>query len=182
MSKYRKQFLGIFKPMWAGRLPEWQPGLFSPSFWTKPDATFSWMNYAPGSATRFHAFLEFSDKVAGMFTCDIFITGATNKLESKGIHRMPEDIPTQKPGAYRIGGFISKQDVWWHLRDEVGESNRYWEKHGRKPLSCLRRKKHDWYAASYDVPQEQIVQQAAEDFTNTFLTYVSPKLFVAQAA
>jgi len=182
MSKYRMPFLGILKPMWAERLPEWETGLFSPSFWTKTDAVFSWTGFAPGSTTRFHAFVEFSDKVAGMFTCDIFITDATNKLDSKGIHRIPGDMISQKPGAYRIGWFISEKDVWWHLRDEVGESKRLWEKHGLKPLSGLRRKRHDWYALSYDVPQKQIMQQAAEDFTNKFLTYVPPKLFAVPAA
>jgi hypothetical protein len=182
MANYRKQFLGILKPIWAERLPEWQPGLFSPSFWTKTDATFSWTRFSSNSTTRFHAFVEFSSKVAGMFTCDIFITDATNKLGVKDIHRWPDDIPTRRIGAYRIGGFMTKNDVWWHLRDEVGESSRYWEKHGRKVPSCLKRKKHDWYAASYDAPQMQIMLEAAEDFTNNFITYVPPKLFDAQAA
>ena len=177
MSKYRKQFLSILEPIWAERLPEWQPGLFSPSFWTKADATFSWTRFAPDTTTRFHVFVEFSDKDPGTFTGDIFITDASNQLEPQGIHRLPDDIPARRFGAYRIGWFISGQDIWWHLRDRVAESNRFWEKHGLKTLTSLKRKKRDWYPTSYDVPQKQIMQEAAEDFTNRFLTHVPSKLF-----
>jgi hypothetical protein len=177
MSKYRKQFLSILKPIWADRLPEWQPDLFSPSFWTKADATFSWTRFAPDSPARFHAFVEFSQKEAGTFTGDIFITDASNQLEPKGIYRLPDDIPVRRPGAYRIGWFISGQDAWWHIRDEVAESNRFWEKHGLKARSGFKRRKHDWYANCYDVPPKRIIQEAAEDFTNRFLTHVPPKLF-----
>ena len=176
MSKYRKQFLGILKPMWAARLPEWQPGLFSPAFYTKPDATFSWTRYAPDSPTRFHAFIDFSTKWAGTFTCDIFITAPSNHLEPQNITRFSKDIPSRKPGAYRIGFFISGKDVWWRLCDEAAESNRFWEEKVIPALAVLRREKDDWYANAYDVPPKQIMQEAAEDFTNKFLTHVIPKL------
>jgi hypothetical protein len=175
VSKYRKQFLGILKPMWAARLPEWQPGLFSPAFYTKPEATFSWTRFAPDSPTRFHAFLDFSTKWAGTFTCDVLITDPSNQVKPKD-KLSADDIPKLRPGIYRIGEFISGKDIWWRLCDEAAESNRFWEEKGIPALAVLRRRKHDWYANSYDVPTKQIMQEAAEDFTNRFLTHVIPKL------
>ena len=177
MSKYRKQFLNILKPIWKERLPDWQPGLFSPSFYTKPEATFSWTRFAPDSPTRLHACIEFSSKEAGTFTCDIFIMDAANQADQKLSHRWADDIPSRKLGVYRIGQFIFGKDVWWHLKDEVAESNKYWESVGASGLACLERQKYGWYAASYDVPLKQIMQEAAEDFTNQFTTRVIPKLF-----
>ena len=176
MSKYRKQFLAILKPLWAKRLPDWQPGLCSPSFYTMPEATFSWTRFAPDSSTRFHAYIEFSSKWAGAFTSDIFIADASNQLE-KGIHGRLKNIPDRKPGSYRIGKFIDGKDIWWNLKDEAAESNKYWESVGASGLACLERRKHDWYAASYEVPPKQIMQEAAEDFTSQFLAHVIPKLF-----
>jgi hypothetical protein len=175
MSKYRNPFLGILKPMWAVRLPEWQPRLFSPAFYTKPEATFTWTRPVADSSTRFHAFIEFRDKWAGTFTGDIFITDSSNKEEPIQGFRFAEDIPDRKPGAYRIGSFISGQDVWWRLRDEAGESNRFWAEKGLPGLAGLRRRKHDWYAGSYDVPTKQIMQEAAEDFINKFARHVVSK-------
>src|SRR6266404_3618129 len=61
---------------------------------------------------------------------------------------------------------------WWHLCDEAAESNRFWGQKGLHGLAVLRRQKHDWYATSYDVSPKQIMQEAAEDFTNSFLTNV----------
>jgi hypothetical protein len=184
MSKYRKQFLNMLKPIWAERLPEWQPGLCSPSFYTKPEATFTWTRFTAESLIRFHAFIEFSSKSPGMFTCDCFITDASNRVAPKDKLSVVsvDDIPKLRPGVYRIGKFISGLDVWWHLCDEAAESNRFWGQQGLHGLAVLRRKEHDWYAASYDVSPKQIMQEAAEDFTNRFLSHVSPKLFAARAS
>ena len=71
------------------------------------------------------------------------------------VHRMPVDLPSQKTGCYRIGHFIYGQDRWWHLKDEVAESKQFWESRGLKALKGLKRKKHDWYAASYDASPGQ---------------------------
>jgi hypothetical protein len=95
MAQYRKQFLGILKPMWAARLPEGQPGLFSPAFYTKPDATFSWTGFAPDSPTRFHAFLDFSAKRSGTFTGDVLITDPSNHLEPQNLTRFHDSIPAR---------------------------------------------------------------------------------------
>jgi hypothetical protein len=176
MSKYRNPFLAILKPIWAARLPEWQPGLFSPAFYTKPEAAFTWTGLGLDTPTRFHTFIESSAKWTGTFTGDIFITDSSNQKEPIQSFRFAEDIPDRKPGAYRMGSFISGQDVWWRLRDEAAESNRFWEEKGLPGLAVLHRRKHDWYATSYDVPAKQIMQEAAEDFTNRFAAHVVPKL------
>ena len=176
MSKYRKPFIGILTLMWAAKLPEWQPGLSSPAFYTNPEATFSWTRFAPDNLSRFHAFIKFSDKWAGALTCDIFITDSSNQNEPIKILRFSEDIPSRKPGAYRIGFFICGQDVCWRLRDEAAESNLFWKEKGLPGLAVLRRRKQDWYAKSYDVPPRQIMEEAAADLTNKFLTHVIPKL------
>ena len=162
--------------MWAARLPEWQPGLFSPSFYTKPEATFSWIRFAPESSTRFHAFIEFSSKKAGTFTGDIFITDPSNQVGPINPHRFSDDIPKLRPGIYRIGSFISGKDVWWRLCDEAAESKRFWEEKGHPEFAVLQRRQHDWYANSYEVPPKQIMQEAAADFTNKFIAHVTPKL------
>jgi hypothetical protein len=176
MSKYRKQFLAVLKPIWARRLPDWKPGLFSPSFYSSADATFSWTGHTDDSALRFHLFVEFSSKQAGEFTGDIFITDQTNQLPTTDFHRLPDEISSGKIGIYRIGMFFMGTDSWWHLRDEVAESKLFWESRGLRAVGRLKRKKKDWYVASYDVPQKQIMQEAAEDFTEKFVTTVVPKL------
>jgi hypothetical protein len=103
MSKHRKPLLGILKPMWAAGLPGWQPGLCSPVFYTKPEATFTRTRFAPDSPCRLPAYIEVSDEWAGAFTCDIFISDSGSQLESQNTLRFSHAITSRKPGAYRIG-------------------------------------------------------------------------------
>lgn len=177
MSKFRKPFLAILKPLWRQRLPDWQPEQYSPSFWTSPDATFSYVRHAPADPTRFHILVEFTSKSPGRFTGDFFITGPTNHLEPKGIHRLPGDIASLRLGAYRIGWFMSGADVWWHLKDEAAEWRQFRESIGLPGSACpFKRRSHDWYASSYEKEQAEIMREAAEHFIDSFHRYVVPKI------
>jgi hypothetical protein len=108
------------------------------------------------------------------------VTSSVEGFPPRGIppHRWGEHVPDLLEGAYRIGWFIAGRDLWWHLIDEEAESRRLYESIPNlpKPLPGLKRRKGDWYASSYDVPQANIICEAVNHFCDSFEQHVIPKL------
>ena len=177
--RYRRDFLRQLKSSWAVRFPEWKQGAPRPIFYASPDATFSYSSAFASRGLFFHALIEFSPKIPGSFTCDIIINDGETEV-APGAHRWAQHIPTLSTGNYRIGRFISDQDTWWHLHDEVEEARKFYEliakSSGTEPFNPFSRREGDWYASNYEAPFAEIVAEAETDFSDTFAKHVLPKL------
>jgi hypothetical protein len=180
MSKYRKPFLKCFSQAMAARLPQWRQGVCTPIFYARRDGTFSDQESYSKYGLSFHLVVEFSCKWAGAFTGDIIVSSSPEGYPPKtpAPPRWKKDIPELLEGNYRIGWFFADRDHWWHLMDEEAESKRFWESIPNlpQPVSTLERRRGDWYASSYDVPFEKVIDDAVQHFCDTFEQHVIPKL------
>jgi len=179
--QYRKTFLRQLTSSWAVRFPEWKKGAPRPVFHATQDATFTCSSAFATCGLIFHAVIFFTPKIAGCFTCDVIVNDRESEIDSSG-SRIPstKDIPSLRVGEYRMGNFITGQDICWHLHDEVEEARKLYEliakSSGTEPFNPLSRREGDWYASNYDVPFAEIVAEAEANFSDAFAKFVLPKL------
>jgi hypothetical protein len=178
MSKYRKPFLALLKPIWLARLPEWQHGIWSSPHRAPRDATFTNPSRLATRGIVFHAVINFTPKWPGAFTADILVASSLDPLPEPFPFRWDDHIPELPIGSYRIGAFVTGGDIWWRLVDDAAESYRFYASLPGVDASAasLPRTAEDWYAPSYDVPLPEIMQQAAANFTDTYERYVASRL------
>ncbi len=112
--------------------------------------------------------INFTPKTPVRFTADIVVTPSLDRLPDYDVIRFREDIPSLRPGSYRIGFFGDGRDRWWRLADDTADPHGIGTVRSRHP--------RDWYAPSYSVPLPEIMQQAAVDFSDAFARDVIPRL------
>jgi len=180
MSKYRKPFLKVLRPLWEKRFPQWKPATVNPCFWARPDCTFSDDTAFETCGRFFHTVIEFTPKWPGAFTADILITSSPEGFSgnSNPPHRWWDHIPDLLEGTYRIGHFYKREDHWWRLVDEAAASKRFWESIPNLPRPMFEQQRHKghWYSSSYDRPLTEIMAEAATHFCDVFEHDVIPKL------
>lgn len=178
MSKYRKPFLAILKPLWAARLPAWRHGVWSSPHIAPKDSTFTNTSALASRGLVFHVVVNFTPKWPGAFTADIVVATSLDPLIERVNQRWPDDLQTLACGRYRIGWFVANRDIWWRLVDDAAESLRFYS--GLPGIDAaalaLPRNPDHWYASSYDISMETIMQQAAIHLTETFERHVPASL------
>ena len=177
MSKYRKPFVSELKRLWAQRFPQWRPGVSTPVFWAKKDATYTDDSALASQGVVFHAVIDFTPKWPGAFTCDVVVAPSLASLGDHPPTRWPDDIASLPVGSYRIGWFVAGRDIWWRLVDDAAESRKFYEQIPGVDVAALgiERQPDHWYATSYG-DLSQVIGEATRHFSDTFERHVISKL------
>jgi hypothetical protein len=172
----QKQFLKKLKENWSSEFPFLKPIEVKEIPRRDKNCNFIYEGSYEKAGLAYFFSIQFSKIRIGEFTLDVSISNDKEHsiLERKG----KQDLSELKIGTYRIGSFFEKKDYWWMLVDVDRESYRLFESIGAVGSDLLKlgeQKQNRWQPSSFELPPDQIINEAIADVNKKLRLYVFPK-------
>jgi hypothetical protein len=180
MPSPQKPFLKRVRDVWRREFPFLKPVDLAEIPALPKGCRFLCDDYFTERERAYFIFFDFSLRRIGEFSLGITVSDSVTRcIREHGL-----DTPSAYAlGMYSVGQFIGAQTRRWALVDVDAQVDALFRSLGQQPVGFAQtRSRFTWYPSSFELPPEQIFDEALADVRAVLVEHVFPKLQIEYEA